>query len=347
MNRRSFIKGSAATLATASFVPTAWAGQGQHAQVSPQTPVRPALHFNKNGKFRIVQFTDTHYISGNDKAERALKNVTDIVETEHPDLVIHTGDLIFGKPAKESFQEILKPIADHRIPFAVTLGNHDEEFGLSRSEVMEFIRTIPGNINTPQKPIYGVSNEVLTLTDAQGKVQWAFYLMDSGNQCKDINRGGYDYLHFDQLAWYRQNSMELSQENGGVPVPSLAFMHIPLREYIDGLADTKRMLRGNLGENPCAQEVNSGMFALSSELKDIKAYFSGHDHDNDYMMKYHDTFLAYGRYSGGDTVYNDLLPNGCRVIELTEGKPEIETWIHLSDGSEEQHLTLPDSFNKC
>ena len=50
-----------------------------------------------------------------------------------------------------------------------------------------------------------------------------------------------------------------------------------------------------------------------------KVFLVGHDHDDDYAVMWHGVLLAYGRYTGGDTVYNNL-PNGARVIELTEGE---------------------------
>lgn len=45
--------------------------------------------------------------------------------------------------------------------------------------------------------------------------------------------------------------------------------------------------------------------------------FVGHDHNNDYAVMYKEVLLAYGRYSGGNTVYNNLA-NGARVIILQE-----------------------------
>ena len=54
-------------------------------------------------------------------------------------------------------------------------------------------------------------------------------------------------------------------------------------------------------------------------MGDVEGIFVGHDHDDDYAVMWHGVLLAYGRYTGGDTVYNNL-PNGARVIELTEGE---------------------------
>ena len=48
--------------------------------------------------------------------------------------------------------------------------------------------------------------------------------------------------------------------------------------------------------------------------------------------------LAYGRYTGGDTVYNDL-PNGARVIVLKEGERKFDTWVVLAGGEKLFPLT--------
>lgn len=76
----------------------------------------------------------------------------------------------------------------------------------------------------------------------------------------------------------------------------------------------------------------------------MEGIFVGHDHDDDYAVMWHGILLAYGRYTGGDTVYNNL-PNGARVIELTEGKKGFRTWIR-SQGRVEQEVLFPDSFLK-
>ena len=55
--------------------------------------------------------------------------------------------------------------------------------------------------------------------------------------------------------------------------------------------------------------------------------------------------LAYGRYTGGDTVYNNL-SNGARVIEMTEGSTNFRTWIRLKDGEVINTVNYPSDFIK-
>ena len=53
------------------------------AQVSP-------LQFNKNGEFKIVQFTDIHFKYGNPASDIALKRIGEVLDAECPDLVVFT-----------------------------------------------------------------------------------------------------------------------------------------------------------------------------------------------------------------------------------------------------------------
>lgn len=233
-----------------------------------------------------------------------------------------------------------------KIPFAVTLGNHDEEFGKNRREVFDIIRSIPYNINTPVKEIYGVSNDIITLSSAtDDTVKWVFYLFDSNRHSKLPGIKGYDYIHFDQIAWYRNHSQAFTKRNGGTPVPSLAFFHIPLPEYNYATRlDTRRVMKGNFGEEPYSPHVNSGLFVSLKEMGDVQAILCGHDHDNDYAMQWNGMFLMFGRFGGCDTVYNDLKPSGARVIELTEGEPGFRSWIRIYGEGITQDLNYPEDF---
>ncbi|WP_304317339.1 metallophosphoesterase, partial [Phocaeicola plebeius] len=53
------------------------------------------LKFNANGKFKIVQFTDVHYIFNDPRAEVAIERINEVLNAENPDLVMFTGDVIY------------------------------------------------------------------------------------------------------------------------------------------------------------------------------------------------------------------------------------------------------------
>ena len=73
------------------------------------------------------------------------------------------------------------------------------------------------------------------------------------------------------------------------------------------------------------------MFAAMVESGSVMGTFVGHDHDNDYLVAEKGIALAYGRFSGDDSTYNNLRP-GARIIVLEEGQRGFESWILEDDG---------------
>ena len=271
MDRRSFLKGS-----TMAGVAGLISSNTAASIVTPDKPdfvnaddSKRKFTYNKDGKFKILQITDTHYVAGNPKSSRALDNVIEMLDTEKPDLVIHTGDVVYGKPAEQSIREILAPISERKIPFAVALGNHDEEFDRTRAQMLDIVMSMPYNINTRVEGIHGESNAVLTLASPKtGKVDRVFYLFDSNAYSKIKGIKGYDHIRFDQIAWYRQQSEAFTKMNGGTPVPSFAFFHIPLMEYKGSIADDRNhVMRGIKGELVACPNVNSGLFVSKTNYR--------------------------------------------------------------------------------
>ena len=52
------------------------------------------LKFNADKKFKIVQFTDVHWVPGNPASEEAAERMNEVLDIEKPDLVIYTGNHI-------------------------------------------------------------------------------------------------------------------------------------------------------------------------------------------------------------------------------------------------------------
>ncbi|WP_373804028.1 metallophosphoesterase, partial [Bacteroides heparinolyticus] len=65
---------------------------------------QPDLRFRSDKKFKIVQFTDIHWVPGNPASEDAYACMNAVLDAEKPDLVVYTGDLVYGKPAAEALQ---------------------------------------------------------------------------------------------------------------------------------------------------------------------------------------------------------------------------------------------------
>ena len=301
------------------------------AGVSAQTG---ALCFNADKKLKIVQFTDIHWIPGNENSEIAATNMNAVLDAEKPDLVIFTGDLAYGSPAKEALDRALEPVISHGVPYVVTWGNHDDEHDMTRKELSEYIKDKPGNIGVNVDGISGTANYVLPIKSATtDSIASVIYVFDSHSYRKIDPARGYAWISLDQINWYVATSRAYTEQNGGAPLPSLAFFHIPFPEYNQAAASENAFLTGTRGEPACSPQANSGLFTAMLEQGDVMATFVGHDHNNDYAVLWKGILLCYGRYSGGKTVYNDLPGgNGARIIEIEEGKRQVTTWIRLKDG---------------
>lgn len=308
------------------------------AQVSP-------LQFNKNGEFKIVQFTDVHFKYGNPASDIALKRIGEVLDAERPDLVVFTGDLVYAAPADTAMRVLLSRVSDRKIPFVVTFGNHDDEQGKTRAELYDVIRSIPFNIQ-PDRGGAESPDYVLTLKSSDGKKDAALlFCLDSHSYSKLPDVKGYDWLTLDQVSWYRRQSAAYKAKNGGQPLPALAFFHIPLPEFNEAASDEHTILRGTRMEKACAPELNTGMFTAMKEAGDVMGIFVGHDHDNDYAAMWKGILLAYGRFTGGNTEYNHL-SNGALVIVMKEGTRTFTTWIHLKGGEIIDKTLYPDSYVK-
>ena len=309
-----------------------------------QAQVAP-LKFNKNGEFKIVQFTDIHFQYHNPASAIALKRINEVLDAERPDLIVFTGDVVYAPPADTAMRAVLDCASSRKIPFVVTFGNHDNEQGLSREELLKIIQSVPFNLTQTTPGISGVTNFILPVKASDGKRNaTVLYCIDSHSysQIKGVN--GYNYIKFDQIQWYRENSKKFTEENNGVPVSSYAFFHIALPEYNQAASSESAILYGIRKEKACAPQLNSGLFAAMKEMGDVRGVFVGHDHDDDYAVSWKGILLAYGRYTGGNTVYNHLT-NGARVIELDENANSFRTWIRLKEGVVQQ-VTYPADFIK-
>lgn len=306
---------------------------------------KPALTFNREGKFKIIQFTDIHYKKSDKNSEAALKLINEVLDTEKPDFVVFTGDLIYAKPVKEGIDDVVNPVIKRKIPWAYIFGNHDDEFGMSRQQIMDYVSPKPYCLaQAGDKALSGIGNYIVEVknknnTDSIGAL---LYFFDSGAYTSLKQVGGYDWIKLDQVLWYTNQSAAYTQSNNNQPYPALAFFHIPLPEYPIMKSEKYDKLIGSKDEKECNGKLNSGMFAAMRQAGDVMGTFVGHDHDNDYIGEYFGIYLAYGRFSGGNTEYNNLGKNGCRVIELTEGKRDFSTYIRLFGGEKLYSVQFPE-----
>lgn len=290
-----------------------------------------SLKFDKKGEFKIAQFTDIHWSNKSPNCVKTVEIIKHVLHVEKPDIAILTGDVVTDAPAKEGWLAIAQIFEGAKTPWAVTLGNHDAETGVNRKEIFDIIENLPYFVGEKGPEMTGCGNYMLPIQGSQNtKAAAALYCIDTNNKPSANKYGHYDWIHFDQIEWYRKTSDKLTAENNNIPLPALAFFHIPVLEFNNIVG--KETTIGNKEEGVASPEINSGMFCSMVEKKDVMGVFVGHDHDNDYIGIEQDIALAFGRTSGIDAY--GKLERGSRIIMMYEGKNKFDTWIRTPKGTE-------------
>jgi 3',5'-cyclic AMP phosphodiesterase CpdA len=282
-----------------------------------------------NHKFKIVQFTDLHWVESKEyqaKDDSTLMLIKQIIKTEKPDLVVFTGDVVVSSGAAVAWKKVTQPMIDFKVPFVITFGNHDTETDLSKQKMLQIIEQNPYNLTfNADNNIAGVGNCSLPVKSSVGQVdKWVLYFFDSHAYTKDTLYGYYDWIKFNQIQWYRQQSEHYTMEQDK-PLPSLAFFHIPFPEY--EIVRNQKNTLGSTYESVCSPTLNSGLFVSFVEMRDVLGVFVGHDHNNDFIGQLDGIWLAYGRKTGYNAAYKEVLERGARVIVLYENQRKFDTYI--------------------
>lgn len=312
----------------------------------------------REGKLKIVQLTDIHWDPQSKNCAQTAQTIEAVLALEKPDIAMLTGDVVTEKPGPEGWKAIIALLEKAQVPFTVMMGNHDAEV-MPKQEIYDLLAQSPYFIGEKgPETIHGCGNYVVPVYGADHKTTKALlYCIDSNDYPESKDYGTYDWIHFDQVAWYRQTSARFTKENGDNPLPALAFFHIALPEY-DAIPNNGTML-GEKNEGSGASKINSGLFASFIEMGDVMGAFVGHDHDNDFIGTHYQIALAYGRVTGTDA-YGDL-ERGMRVIELKENERSFDTWVRtpskkgdifyypsgLTSLDEEQMSYLPATTTKA
>ena len=290
---------------------------------------RPKLQFC-DGQFKIMQLTDLHWVeaddyqSFNDSTYHLIKTM---IEAEKPDLVIITGDVMVGWNVKKGWEKLAALFAEKKLPFAVTMGNHDEESDMNNPQILSLLQTFPYQLTYDAEPgLSGSGNCALPIWSSDGKKEkWLLYLFDSHNNTVNRSYGYYNWIKQDQIAWYRRTGDSYASRLGTY-LPSLAFFHIPLQEY--NAAQWGCTEYGEKQESICCSNINSGLFAAFIEQKDVIGVFTGHDHNNDFLIDVDGNIaLAYGRKTGYASAYHEVLERGVRIIQLHEEEAGFDTYV--------------------
>ncbi|XP_021729651.1 probable inactive purple acid phosphatase 29 isoform X1 [Chenopodium quinoa] len=329
------------------------------------------LRFNRKGAFKILQVAEMHYADGKitpclDVLPNQVKGCSDLnttafiqrmIKAEKLDLIVFTGDNIFGLDATDaakSMDAAFAPAVMSNIPWAAVLGNHDQESTLSREGVMKYIVNMKSTLSllNPHDAgkIDGFGNYNLEVAGVKGlpfqnKSVLNLYFLDSGDYSTIPLISGYGWIKTSQQSWFLRTSRRLKkaymncQEPQKDSAPGLVYFHIPLPEYAS--FDTSNFT-GVKQEGISSPSINSGFFTAMLEAGDIRAVFTGHDHKNDFCGKVMDINLCYAGGFGYHAYGKAGWARRARVLKIKLRKigkggwgavKSIKTWKRLDDSN--------------
>ena len=286
-------------------------------------------------------------------------------DTVKPDLVVFAGDNILGNHLKDArfgsrvvvhtkekeyermvtaIGHICKPLEERKIPFTMIYGNHDDVNMMTKDEQADIYRSYSMciGLDNPDKSVdVDTFNLPLYSSDGEKKL-FNFWMLDCAGENKETKRC-YEAVLPETIEWYKKKSAELREENGGEPLPSLMFQHIPMPESAslqiecdkdDPLAvpfyEKGELIKyvkldpekahGHLGEQMCVLHENYGQLEALQEMGDVKAVVYAHDHTNNFIGE-HDGIKVIQTSCASFRCYGNHL-RGVRVFEFDENDPE-------------------------
>lgn len=296
-------------------------------------------------EIRVLQLTDTQIIDAaqerpgrggvdyknwaTDKMdERCFNYIKKTIENTNPDLILMTGDLVYGEfdDKGTSLQALIAYMDTFGIPWAPVFGNHENEsykgvdWQCQQLEASKYClfkqRTLTGNGNyTVGVRQGGVVKRVFFMMDSNGCGAASDQSMSNGHTKKTAGFGD------DQIAWYMETAHAMKEAQPNLKL-SFAF-HIQTAIFEDAFKkygfDSSKVVSSNILKNPVnidtiKDKAETDFGYLGRGLKGpwdytdtvwdsfqelgVDSIFVGHEHCNSGSAIYQGVRFQYGQKTG-------------------------------------------------
>lgn len=325
------------------------------------------LHFNENGKFKVMVLSDLHLHGNNTGVEQMKEDIKLLVDRENPDLIILDGDNFANGSAsnafviKETLSKVMSYVEEKQIPWMHVYGNHDD-IGMPNADQHPVYQEFEYCISKDVEELYGVGNYVIPVYGHDSDdIKFAIWALDSGAHLSKADQDKYfpsksefnghtgvqyDWIRGDQVSWYIETSQQL-EKFAGEKVYGLMAFHIPLQETYTAWTNKATMNHAGLKlEDIYASAMNSGLYSAMLWRGDVKAVVNGHDHINNFAIDYGGIILSYAGTIRSN-LYHDARTDGARIFVINEEHPDIvRTYFSYLDGRIEEwdDYRLADDF---
>lgn len=312
------------------------------------TVTEKTLRFNEDGKFKILQISD---LQDNVVYKNMAKDfMIELLEREKPDFVVLTGDNIGNDSSQTpdlmylAFDEFMSIFEERGVKVAAVFGNHDDEGNAyDKDKQIELYKRYSCYVGDDVPELSGSGNYRLpVLSSKDDTTAFNLWFFDSGTYNDENDLGGYGCVHKDQIEWYVNEEKAQTDENGGKPIPSMAFQHIIIPEVYDVLEKVENpedekykdkfvaeFLKEYyvfpdeytdedtfFSETACPPNYSNGQADAMIENGNVLGILSGHDHKNSFVIPYK-TLDIIQTPAAGFGAYGDE-NRGARIITLDE-----------------------------
>lgn len=302
---------------------------------------------NKKGDFRLLNLTDPQlkieeWEEDNQAGKIFKKTVETLINRVSPDLITLSGDLSYAEDF-DSYKKFADYFDSFKIPWTCCFGNHDNQDG--DEPVQKIIdEYMKHEFFTFEKCDSSLGNSnCIVLIEKNGKNAAGVILMDTHdrvyykeNSC-GINEA-WGYLTPEQLDWYSDRIFEL--KNIGCN-DTILITHIPINAYMSAakaafknpVPDKSIKLKdsysadiwnegyedsyGVFHEPISAYPEDEGAFDLILKLGSTKNIVCGHNHVNNWVVKYNGVRFIFGTKTGNGSYWEPEI-NGGTVLSINE-----------------------------
>jgi len=295
-----------------------------------------------------VQMKNASWSEENFRSHVIKYTVKTLIERVKPDLITLSGDMSYAGQY-EAYENLADLLESFKIPWAPVWGNHDNQGGSEPVEAAEKIfMKKPHCLYEKGDPSMGKGNYLIRIEE-NGRPVHGVIMIDSHNRAEIYNDEGvrinkYDKIWQNQLEWYGNICEELKEE--GCHDTSMIF-HIPIYAYQDAFAEAfdPNTYPKNITpeESYDAKYWNEGYKdSFGVRYKEINTYYMddgvfdrilkhgstklvvvGHDHLNNFAIKYKGVRLVYGLKTGAGHSWKPFLSGGTVIRIGADGFKEV------------------------
>ena len=287
-----------------------------------------------------VQLDNNEWVEGHLHREIVEYTVKELIKRTNPNLITVSGDLAWAG-CDGAYAMLAGFLEQFEIPWAPIWGNHDNQNGA------EFVDKIATSYLTKAHCIYekgdpslGNGNYVIGIEE-NGKPVEAILMMDSHDKAAYVDENGEEKQAWaklipEQIEWYKQQ-IDMVKTLGYKD--STLILHIPIYAYrlasqaaykdvatlkditveqADGAECWQEGYTDSVGvqhEDISSYPQDDGVFAAIKEKGITRHVVAGHDHVNNWMIRYDGVKMIFALKTGPGCYWDSCL-NGGTVLKI-------------------------------